>query len=111
MRVRNEPSSFGRKSVMKSVLSRRKFIASAAAAMIPPAIASAKPNAGGLLSMIDGRDEPARLPQAAWADAGVTDLSRSPFAKLKTVPVRAVVIQEGFWSQRRKTNLAASIPS
>jgi hypothetical protein len=27
------------------------------------------------------------------------------------VPVRAVVIQDGFWSQRRKTNLASSIPT
>ena len=46
-----------------------------------------------------------------WKDAGVIDLSNSPYAKLKTVPVRAVFIQDGFWSQRRKTNLVASIPS
>ena len=46
-----------------------------------------------------------------WRDAGVIDLSNSPYAKLKPVPVRAVVIQDGFWSQRRKTNLTASIPS
>ena len=47
----------------------------------------------------------------AWKDAGVIDLSRSPFAKLKTVPVRAVTIQDGFWSQRRATNLDSSIPT
>ena len=46
-----------------------------------------------------------------WKDAGVIDLSNSPYAKLKTVPVRAVAIEDGFWSQRRKTNLVASIPS
>jgi hypothetical protein len=46
-----------------------------------------------------------------WNKAGVIDLSRSPFAKLKTVPVSAVVIQDGFWSRRRSTNLEASIPS
>ena len=46
-----------------------------------------------------------------WKDAGVIDLNNSPYAKLKTVPVRAVVIQDGFWSQRRKTNEVASIPS
>ena len=39
------------------------------------------------------------------------DLSNSPYAKLKTVPVRAVVIRDGFWSQRRRTNLVSSIPS
>ena len=27
------------------------------------------------------------------------------------MPVRAVVIQDGFWSRRRNTNLTASIPS
>jgi len=33
-------------------------------------------------------------------------------AKLKTVPVRAVVILDGFWSQRRKTNeVARTAPS
>ena len=46
-----------------------------------------------------------------WRDAGVIDLSNTPYAKLKPVPVRAVVIQDGFWSKRRKTNLVASIPS
>ncbi len=96
---------------MKTVLSRRKFIASAAASVIPPAIASAKSNTGGLLSLLTGTDEPTKLQKQVWKDAGILDLSRSPFAKLKAVPVRAVVIQNGFWSQRRKTNLAASIPS
>ncbi|HTB96289.1 MAG TPA: beta-L-arabinofuranosidase domain-containing protein [Terracidiphilus sp.] len=38
-------------------------------------------------------------------------MSRSPFAKLKTVPVSAVTIDDGFWSRRRQTNLESSIPS
>jgi DUF1680 family protein len=50
-------------------------------------------------------------PVTDWNNAGVIDLSHSPYAKLQNVPVRAVVIRDGFWSQRRKTNLAASIPS
>jgi len=41
----------------------------------------------------------------------VIDLNNSQYAKLKTVPVRAVVIQDGFWSRRRKTNEVASIPT
>jgi DUF1680 family protein len=96
---------------MKQQLSRRTFIASAAVSMIPATVAAAKPTPGGLLSLFTDESQAAKLPRAEWKDAGVIDLSRSPFAKLKTVPVRAVVIQEGFWSQRRKTNLTSSIPS
>ncbi|MGD0891685.1 MAG: beta-L-arabinofuranosidase domain-containing protein [Terracidiphilus sp.] len=64
-----------------------------------------------MLSLFADEPQPAKSSAQAWKDAGVIDLTRSPFAKLKTVPVRAVVIQEGFWSQRRSTNLASSIPS
>ena len=96
---------------MKSQLTRRSFIASAAASMIPPAIAGAEPKTGGLFSLFAGESQPASAPTEAWRDAGVIDLTSSPFAKLKTVPVRAVTIHEGFWSQRCKTNLTASIPS
>ena len=96
---------------MKRKLSRRRFLASVAATTIPTAISHAQPRASALLSMLSG-DTPAAGPSnTGWRDAGVIDVSHSPYAKLKTVPVRAVVIQEGFWSQRRKTNLEASIPS
>jgi hypothetical protein len=96
---------------MKNFLSRRSFIASAAVSMIPPALAAAQPNSGGLLSLLASEAQPSNTTQAAWRDAGVIDLSRSPFAKLKPVPVRAVVIQDGFWSRRRNINLTSSIPS
>jgi uncharacterized protein len=46
-----------------------------------------------------------------WQDQGVLNLANSPYAKLRTVPVRAVTIEEGFWSKRRKTNVESSIPS
>ncbi len=59
--------------------------------------------------MVEGQQ--ASKSPANWKDAGVIDLSNSPYAKLKTVPVRAVVIEDGFWSQRRKINLTSSIPS
>ncbi len=96
---------------MKNQLSRRKFIASAAVSMIPAAVAHGQPNDGGLLSLLALEAAPAGRPETTWNESGVIDLSRSPFARLKTVPVKAVVIQDGFWSQRRKTNLASSIPS
>ncbi len=46
-----------------------------------------------------------------WARAGIIETRKSPYARLKSVPVRAVTIQPGFWSKRRQTNVAASIPS
>jgi DUF1680 family protein len=95
---------------MKNPFSRRTFIASAAATMIPPAIAGARHGTAGLLSMLSGAPPTPTSQNENWKDAGVIDLSSSPYAKLKTVPVRAVTIQDGFWSQRRKTNLNSSIP-
>ena len=46
-----------------------------------------------------------------WRDQGVLNLAHSPYAKLRNVPVRAVTIQDGFWSKRRRTNVESSIPS
>jgi uncharacterized protein len=96
---------------MKRRLSRRKFIASAALSIVPSAIAYAQPKGAGLFALLGDQPRPAKRSKTDWKDAGVIDLSNSPYAKLKTVPVRAVVIQDGFWSQRRKTNQVASIPS
>ncbi len=96
---------------MKRRLSRRRFIASVAVTTVPSVIAYASPKSGSLLSLLLSEQQPAKPLEADWRNAGVIDLSNSPYAKLKTVPVRAVAIQDGFWSQRRKTNLVASIPS
>jgi DUF1680 family protein len=98
---------------MRNPVSRRRFITSTAAALLPPALAHAKQGTSGLLSMLSSDPQPKdqSAPSEAWRDAGVLDLSNSPHAKLKSVPVRAVTITNGFWSQRRKTNLASSIPT
>jgi uncharacterized protein len=99
---------------MKNRFSRRRFIASAAASVVPSAAAIAQNRTTGLMAMLTGgfqSTEKTKSLKADWNATGVIDLSDSPYAKLKTVPIRAVVIQEGFWSQRRKTNLLASIPS
>jgi len=42
--------------------------------------------------------------------AGVVDTSRSPYARLRTVPLRAVRLGEGFWKPRRQANVAAGMP-
>jgi DUF1680 family protein len=88
---------------MTQPFSRRTFLASAAAASIVPA-ASASPRS--LLSLFEKTSS-----SYDWKNAPVIDLTRSPHAKLHPVPVHAVTITEGFWSKRRTTNLAASIPS
>ena len=37
--------------------------------------------------------------------------AKSPRAKLRDIPVRAVTIQSGFWAQRREINVTKSIPT
>jgi|ERR1035441_7466722 hypothetical protein len=96
---------------MKHKLSRRTFIASAAASIASPALAAVQPKTGGLLSFLADQSQSSSAAAETWSSAGVIDLSRSQFAKLKTVPVSAVDLHDGFWSQRRKTNLNSSIPS
>jgi DUF1680 family protein len=100
-------ASSWRKDMIEKRLTRRTFLASAAAA-VPTALA--KPTAGGLFTLLADEPRAAAAP-VTWKDSGVVDFSRSPFAKLKPVPVRAVLLQEGFWSRRRNTNVEASIPS
>src|SRR5579863_3639373 len=96
---------------MKTKLSRRTFIASAAASILPSALGHAQPKSGGILSLFTGDPSPVSAESTAWKNAGVIDVTRSPYAKLSTVPVGAVTIQDGFWSKRRKTNLSSSIPT
>src|SRR5579864_6311746 len=93
----------------KENISRRQFVASAisaAAISSLPAhpvfaeVAQAMPQAPAQLT-----DSP------AWKDQGVENLAKSPHAKLRDIPVRAVTITGGFWSQRREINMTKSIPS
>jgi hypothetical protein len=56
----------------------------------------------------------AALAQAAdesWKAQGIINTSASPKAKLHSVPIRAVSLGEGFWSERMRVNVEASIPS
>ena len=47
----------------------------------------------------------------AWRDQGVLNLARSPYAKLRNVPVHSVTVTSGFWGARRQVNVEKSIPS
>jgi DUF1680 family protein len=48
---------------------------------------------------------------ADWKSQGVINTSASPYAKLHSVPLRAVKIGEGFWAARMRTNIERSIPT
>ena len=93
-----------------SSFSRRQFISTAAAATV----AAALPTVDLALGQ---SSTPGAAPAAAhgldpeWASAGIIATRNSPYAKLKSVPVRAVTINPGFWSKRRQTNVDSSIPS
>ena len=84
--------------------SRRRFLSTVASTAALSYLARPAVSFGAF----PGSDWATNLP---WKDQGVLNLANSPYAKLHSVPVRAVTIEEGFWSKRRKTNVESSIPS
>jgi uncharacterized protein len=92
-------------------ISRRQFVASVAsvaAASALPVRALGQMTAGGnatpqsSVKLIDSPD---------WKNQGVENLAKSPHAKLRNIPVRAVTITGGFWGPRREINVTRSIPT
>jgi hypothetical protein len=47
----------------------------------------------------------------AWKDQGIENVVKSPHAKLRDIPVRAVTITGSFWARRREINVTRSIPT
>ncbi|MGA8037041.1 MAG: beta-L-arabinofuranosidase domain-containing protein [Candidatus Acidiferrales bacterium] len=100
----------------KRKISRRNFVSSAlsagtAAILLPSGkllAELAKPSRSGTLLE---EAAPKLLDRPSWQDQGIENLVRSPHAKLKNVPVRAVTIEDGFWGKRREINVDKSIPS
>ena len=96
----------------KATISRRQFVASAISVAAASSLATRR-----AFAEVTG-DEKA-TPQAAailtdgpgWKDQGIENLAKSPHAKLRDVPVRAVTITGGFWAQRREINVTRSIPT
>src|SRR5258708_4195157 len=97
---------------MKGSISRRQFVTAA----ISVAAASSLPSPSAF-SSVASRGRAAlqtSLPLAdapGWKDQGVESLAKSPHAKLRNIPVRAVTITSGFWAQRREINVTKSIPT
>jgi DUF1680 family protein len=46
-----------------------------------------------------------------WKDQGIENLTKSPNAKLRDIPVHAVTITGKFWAKRREINVTRSIPT
>ena len=70
-------------------LSRRSFLTAVAAASYVPSLRGDSPDA----------DSPTAK--------GVIDLTHSPHARMRTIPIRAVKMGDGFWSKRMKVNETA----
>src|SRR5215470_12590917 len=91
---------------MTSRVSRREFVSAAASAA-----ALSKLLGNFALFWNSPASEIPLSSDPGWKDQGVLNLAHSPYAKLRSVPVHAVTIQEGFWSPRRAANINTSIPS
>ena len=99
-------------------ITRRQFVASALSSAAISSLALSKGSAANAANAGDLTSSPrqdAAAPGAdqfsSWHDQGVLNLAKSPYAKLHSVPVRAVTIETGFWSARRDATVAQSIPT
>jgi len=104
---------------MKNTLavSRRQFVSSAISAATISCLQPGRELLAGFTSAKIGTSQIAAQSSVAlrsappWRDQGILNLVKSPYAKLRNVPVHAVTIENGFWAQRREVNINKSIPS
>src|SRR5580658_1171784 len=96
----------------KENISRRQFVASAISAV---AVSSLPAHRAFAEAVPAGRAMPqTSVPltdSPGWKDQGIENLAKSPHAKLRDIPVRAVTITGGFWGPRREINATRSIPT
>ena len=94
----------------KGQVSRRQFVASAATMA---AAASMPIRAVGRVAFLGRASQSSvKLTDSPhWKEQGVENLAKSPHAKLRDIPVRAVTITGGFWGPRREVNVTKSIPT
>jgi uncharacterized protein len=57
-----------------------------------------------IASLLPGADD-------VWQWQGIVNVAHSPYATLHGVPIRAVKMGDGFWSERRAVNVEKSIPT
>jgi DUF1680 family protein len=98
-------------------VSRRQFVSSALSAATISCLPPGRELLAGFTVARVGAPEISAQSSVAltstppWRDQGVLNLAKSPYAKLRNVPVHAVTIENGFWAQRREVNVNKSIPS
>ena len=100
-------------------ISRRQFVASAVSTAAITSLPVHRLFAGVAETAANGAPPKADSAQTDssnwkdpnWKDQGVENRAKSPHAKLRDIPVRAVTIQSGFWAQRREINVTKSIPT
>src|SRR5580658_506497 len=96
----------------KENISRRQFVASAISAV---AVSSLPAHRAFAEAVPAGRAMPqTSVPltdSPGWKDQGIENLAKSPHAKLRDIPVRALTITGGFWGPRREINATRSIPT
>ena len=90
-------------------ISRREFVTSAVSAAAVSALPMDRILAGEAANT--PQDKVKLTSDPSWQNQGVENLAKSPHAKLRNIPVRAVTITGGFWGPRREINVTRSIPS
>lgn len=94
-------------------ISRRQFVASAmsVAALSSIAVPEVFGKAAKIASSANGKMSDVSLTDAPpWKDQAIENLAKSPYAKLRQIPVHAVTIKNGFWGQRREINVLKASP-
>ena len=97
---------------MPDAVSRREFLASAISVAAASSLAGSTAfPLSAAVSMVPHTETEVPFQASDWKSQGIENLAKSPHAKLRQVPVRAVTINNGFWGKRREVNVAKSIPS
>ena len=89
-------------------ISRREFVGSAISAATLASLPLGDLALSGERKLVSSS---ASSTGSEWKNQGVLNLVKSPYAKLRNVPVHAVTVTSGFWAARRQTNVEKSIPS
>src|SRR5437879_12036537 len=92
-------------------ISRRQFVSSAFSTAVISCLPAQLLNSAIAAQEGASSEATSSAITPAWKDQGVENLTKSPYAKLRNIPVRAVTIREGLWSPRRKIHGTRRMPT
>ena len=96
----------------KRNISRRQFVASAVSVAAISSLPARRVFASDVADeKVISSPATALTDSPSWKDQGIENLAKSPHAKLRDIPVRAVTITGAFWGRRREINATKSIPT